>query len=292
MWLHKLFVKTLHDQRWQVAGFGLALAATAALDVAIWPAYKDQLKLIELPSAFEAFLGADLAISTPAGYLNAEFFSWIIVLLIAYAVIQGTAAIAGEESSGTMDLLMAQPVRRRDIVLAKSAATITGACAIVLIGFAGFAVSMPFVEMDVAAPLPSAPLSLGDVFVACANMLPITLAFFGLSLWLGAVAPSRGHAAAIAIGIATAAYVAESVAATVDVLSGIRYGSPFYYYGRGLPLVRGIDWTHACTLLASGALFVAFAARSFSHRDITPGGAHDMRLGDVARRLTGGITRA
>jgi beta-exotoxin I transport system permease protein len=274
----KLYEKALRDQRWQIIGYGLALAVIAIMDVLIWPAYKDQLQLIELPPALEAFLGANLAISTPAGYLNAEFFSWIIVLMMVYAVMQGTGAIAGEESSGTIDLLLAQPISRTSITLTKAAATVTGTACIILIGYLGFLVTLPFIAMDVA---------LIDVFVACVNMLPVTVFFFALSLWLGAVAPSRAYASACAIAVATAAYAIETIASGVDEFQSMRYASPFYYYGRGLPLVEGIDWWHVGVLGALAAILLALATRTFAARDVTIGGASQLTWHDVRTRIIG-----
>jgi ABC-2 type transport system permease protein len=271
-------VKALADQHWQIVGYGIALAAIAVMDVLIWPAYKDQLALIELPPALEAFLGADLAISTPAGYLNAEFFSWIIILLLVYAVMQGSGAIAGEESSGTIDLLLAQPISRASVTLTKTAATLTGAASIIAIGYLGFLVTLPFISMDIA---------LTDVLIACANMLPLTMFFFALSLWFGAVAPSRAYANAAAIAVATAAYAVETLASGVEEIRGIRYASPFYYYGRGLPLIEGIDWWHAGLLCALSLALVALAVRTFSARDVTVGGVSSMTWRDLRARLLG-----
>lgn len=281
MQARSLFLKTLHDQRWQVAGYGLALFAMAALIISIWPSYRTSLEVIDLPPAIEAFLGTNLWIGTPAGFVSAEYFSWIPVLLLVFVVVQGTGAIAGEESSGTIDILLAQPVRRSTLVIAKTAATVISTIAIVLMGFAGFAITIP--PIDIA-------LSVGDAFVASANLLPIALLFYALSLWLGAVAPSRGIAAGIAIGLVTLAYFANTIAAGVGALSWMKYGSPFYYYGAGLPLVKGINWAHAGALLAVAALFFVLALRTFESRDVTIGGAAELDAGVVLRRI--GMLRA
>ena len=143
MWLHSIYVKSLRDQRWQVIGFGLALGLMASLVVFLWPSYKDDLALIELPPAIQALIGNDLSIGTAAGFINAQFFTWTPALLIVYAITQGTGAIAGEETAGTLDMLLAQPVRRRSMVLAKCAAAATGGVIIVLMAYAGFALSIP-----------------------------------------------------------------------------------------------------------------------------------------------------
>lgn len=261
--------KSLQDQRWQVVGFGLVLAIVAALDIFIWPAYRETFQNVELPPAFEAFLGGgDLSIATGPGFLSAEFYSWIPILLVVYAIIQGTGATAGEESSGTLDLLLAQPVRRTHLVLAKTAAVIIGSVLIVAIGYAGFLVSMPFVEIKV---------SLADTAIANTNMLPITLFFFGLSLWLGTLAPSRAMAVAGAIGVATAAYFVNTIAEAVDQLDPLKFASPFYYFGAGQSLVHGFTWWHVLLLLGIAVACVALALRVFDGKDIGVSTGWDVR---------------
>lgn len=269
--------KSLREQKWQVIGFGLSLALMAMLDLFIWPAYRDQLQNFELPPAFQAFLG-ELSIATPAGFLSAEYFSWIPILLIVYAVIQGTGAIAGEESSGTIDLLLAQPVSREVMVVEKTAAVCIGSAAIVALGCVGFAIALPFADMDI---------SFFDIAIASANMLPITLLFFSVSLWLGAVAPNRGLASAVVIGLATAFYFINLLANAVQSLDRLNYATPFYYYGSGLPLVEGIVWWHVGLLLGIALFFFAATLRAFGSRDIATGGATNVNLAGMLRRIAG-----
>jgi ABC-2 type transport system permease protein len=279
--MRKLFnvaSKSLRDQRWQIVGYGLALLAMAALVVFIWPSYRTTVESIKLPQAMQAFLGSDLSYASAPGFVSAEFFSWIPVLLIVYAVVQGTGSIAGEEGSGTIDLLMAQPVARSTMVLQKCLAFCVGAVLVVALGFVGFALSIPFVSIDIGLP---------DAAVASANLLPITLLFFTFSLWLGAVAANRGVAAGAAVAVATGTYFANSLASGVHEISGLRYASPFYYYGAGLPLVKGIDWPHVTLLLGVSALFLALALRAFERRDIAIGGVASLKPRDLLRRVMG-----
>ena len=271
-----IFAKSLRDQRWQVAGFGLALAVMSSTAVFLWSSVRDTLQNFTVPAAVQAFIGTDLSIATAAGYLSARYFGWVDILLIVYAVIQGTGAIAGEESAGTMDLLLAQPIARRDIVLQKVAAVAIGSAAIIAIGWLGFAVSISFVRIDV---------SLADTAIASANMLPITLLFFALSLWAGAVAPSRGVAAGMTIGLATAAYFISTLANGVNSLRGLRYATPFYYYGSGASLVHGIQWWHVALLLGIAAALVALTVRTFERRDVSTGGASDVDVAGMLRRV-------
>lgn len=273
-----VFAKSLRDQRWQIGGFGLALLSMAAMIVLLWPTYRNTVANIQLPEAVQALLGSDLSYATAAGFVSAEFFSWIPILLIVYAVIQGTGAIAGEESSGTIDLLMAQPLARSAMVFQKCAAVLAGSVLIVSLGYLGFALTIPFVTIEI---------SIGDAALASANMLPITILYFAFALWLGAVAPNRAYASGGAIALGTAGYFANTIAAGVHALSWLRYASPFYYYGAGLPLVKGIDWPHVSILLGVAALFVALTVWSFQRRDITIGGASNVGFRALMRRAVG-----
>ena len=76
----------------------------------------------QYPDSLMAMFGAsDLAnIATPAGYLNAELFGFMVPMLMAvFAVGRGGGAVAGEERAGTMELLLSQPVSRSKLVLEK-----------------------------------------------------------------------------------------------------------------------------------------------------------------------------
>jgi ABC-2 type transport system permease protein len=271
-----ILLKSLRDDRLQIAGYALALAVMAAAVVYLWPSYRDTLVTVDLPSAVEAILGSELSFATGPGFISAEFYSWVPALLLVYAITKGTGAVAGEESSGTMDLLLAQPVRRRDLALQKTAAFVAGSAVIVLAGWLGFAASVPFVDINV---------TLSGTLAANLNMLPIVWMFYGVAFWLGAVAPSRGTAAAIAVALAVGSWFTNALA-TVEPISWLRYASPFYYYGAGRPLVEGINWLHAGLLCGIGLGATGGGLRAFERRDVTMGGAASLRLREMLRRAT------
>jgi ABC-2 type transport system permease protein len=268
--------KTLRDQRMQIAGYGLALAAIAALDVFIWPSYRNTFINFEVPPALEALFGGELNLATGAGFLSAEFYSWVNILLLVFAIMQGSGAIAGEESSGTMELMLAQPVSRRSLVLQKAAAGVVAVAIIVGIGYLGWLVSIPFVDINV---------TLWDVFLANVNLLPITMFFFALALCAGVIAPSRGVAVAAVVAFAVISYFAQTIAATIEWLSWLDYLTPFYYYGAGKPLVDGLNFAHIGLLLGLATLLVVVALRVYDQRDVSVGGTSDLGVGGVVRRL-------
>jgi ABC-2 type transport system permease protein len=134
--LRNVLTKSLWDKRrsmgWWIAGM---VAMTAWL-VAMYPVIRDseamQSFLDDFPPELMAMFGIDPDIYlTGAGYLQAQLFSFIApIILIAFAVGFGAAATAGEEKSGTMDILLSLPVSRRSIILQKSTAMVLMAGAI------------------------------------------------------------------------------------------------------------------------------------------------------------------
>jgi ABC-2 type transport system permease protein len=86
-------------------------------------------------------------------------------------------------------------------------------------------------------------------------------------------------AAGAVIGIVTTAYFLYTLSNGVESLRWMRYATPFYYYGSGLPLIRGIEWWHAGLLTGLAVVFLAMSVRMFERRDIASGnGELNLRL--------------
>ena len=63
----------------------------------------------------------ELDLASPAGYLNSQIYALLApLLLLIFSIGGGAGAVAGEEERGTLDLLLAHPVRRRDYVSSAS----------------------------------------------------------------------------------------------------------------------------------------------------------------------------
>lgn len=257
----RIFAKTLRDVRWQVFWYGIGLASMAALIVFIYPAYADQLADFELPEAFRAFFG-EAEWASPEGFLGTEFFgNWVPALMAVFGIMQGTNAVAGEEVNGTMDVLLAQPVRRSRLLIEKLAAFIVAAFLILTIINIGWLLSIPFVEeMDVPV---------GRVVLATYAMLPLSLAFYCFSLWLSVALPSRAAATGIAALVAVYTFFAYTLGIAVEVLRPLRWSSPFFYYDGTALITSGLIMWKTLVLLGSAAVFSALALVAFERREIS-----------------------
>ncbi|MEO6042764.1 MAG: ABC transporter permease subunit [Tepidiformaceae bacterium] len=258
-----LIRKSLRDQRLAAILVGATSAAIALMLILIFPSYRDSLKDFEIPSAMEAFLGEAGSITTPEGFLSAEFFSWVPLLLLTLAIIGGTGAIAGEEGAGTLDLLLAQPIRRWRLLVDKAAGLTLGLLIATLSSYPGFLIAKLFVDFD---------LSSWRILESVAYMFPVTFLFLALSMLCAAVAPGRGGAATAAIGIVVATYFLNLIAPAADFLEQPRKLSPFYWSEASRVLIHGFDYVRASGLLAFGFIFLGLAAWVFERREIAAGG--------------------
>ena len=78
--------KTLRDLRWRIVGWGLGLAALAALLVLLFPVIGAQFEGVEV----ENFGFGDIDdLSNPRQFLQVEFFTWSPVLMTVFSIMVG-----------------------------------------------------------------------------------------------------------------------------------------------------------------------------------------------------------
>ena len=253
-------------------GFGLGSALMAALILAIYPSYSDALEDFDIPPAMQAFIG-DIDIASASGFITAEFFSWIPILLVVYAIIQGTGALAGEESNGTLDLLLAYPISRTRLFVEKAASIIVGTFVIIALILPGWLLPYASVDIDV---------TLGRLIVATTAMVPLILAFAGLSLLAASVLSTRRDAASAMAALAVVSFFVNALGQASDVLDPLRPASLFYHFHSDQVVTSGVDAVGVAVLLATATGAASLAALMFQRRDIgVASGAWTKQLWDA-----------
>lgn len=268
--------KAFHDSRVTAIGGGLLSFGLALMYVLLFPSIQKSFANMELPDYMQSFAGAAGSYATPAGYMSTEYFTAVPITLVIFAVVAGTAATAGEESAGTMELLLAQPVRRRRVVLEKALGIAAAVSVALLAGWPGILIGQLFVSMD---------LSPVRTLAAMVATLPLLFLFSALGMLLGAALPTRAMAVAVCTAGAVAAYVVFTLGVMVDSLAEVRKLTPFYWADASKPLVGDYELWRAGLLLAVSAVFVALAMVAFERRDIT--GGHGPGLTSWLNRVRG-----
>ncbi|MGZ4109074.1 MAG: ABC transporter permease subunit, partial [Actinomycetota bacterium] len=171
--LGAVWSKTLRDQRRTLLWWGAGILLVVLMYAAFYPSVKanaDQFTsyMKNLPKAVKDMVGGT-NIASPAGYLNSEIFSFMgPILLLVYAIGAGSRAIAGEEESGTLDLLLSTPVRRRTVVLDKFVAMLVGTSALGAVAWLGTVAVAPAFGLHVA---------IANLTAAFLNLFLLGLAF-------------------------------------------------------------------------------------------------------------------
>ncbi len=264
MLLRSVFAKTIHDRRhgllWWSIGIGLLTVAT----LSVWPSVRDEYqKLVaNYPEALLAFFGIEKGgLGTAAGYLQAELFSLLVPLMFAgYMIASCSAATAGEQEAGTLELLLAQPVSRGRVLREKY----LGLCTSLAVIAATFAVVL--VASTRAFDL---SVSIADQLAATTSAYLLALLFGAVALLAGSVTGHRALAAGVASATAVAAYLLSSLAALVKVLKPFRPLSPFWWYSGNDPLRNGLQPLHVGLLAATTLVFLVVATIAFDRRDLT-----------------------
>jgi ABC-2 type transport system permease protein len=249
--------KTLRDLRWQVFWYGLGQALMAALVIYIFPSYREQFADFEIPEALRGFIG-EADYTSPEGFVSAEFYSFIPLLGVIFAIMAGTSALAGEEAGGTLDLLLSQPISRRALALQKIAGFALSALLITGITYIGWLVSVPFVDIEI---------SYLDLLSATLRLIPITLAFGFIAMWLAAVLPDRRQATGLVTAFAVVSYFLSYLATIVEAMAPLRWGSLFFYHD-GTNALNAPDPAKLAVIFVTIVAFAALTLFAFEKREI------------------------
>lgn len=255
--------KALHDARVTAIGGGLLSFSLALMYVCIFPAVKDTLDQMELPDYMQNLAGAAGSYGTPAGYLSGEFFTLVPIILIIFAIVSGTGATAGEESAGTLELLLSQPIRRRRVVIEKALGISLAVSIAMLAAVPGVFLGQLLVDFS---------LSPMRTLAAMLMTIPLILLFVSIAMLTGALFPTRSLAVAVTTALAVAAYVLHTVGLLVESLADARKFTPFYLADASQALVGDYELWRPAALLLATLVLLAITIVVFERRDIGGGG--------------------
>lgn len=263
--LRSVVGKMLHDQWRPIAIWTLLAGLLSAFYLSLYPSIGsvDEMRnLLEaMPPELRAMFsveGADLG--TPAGYLNMELFTFVLPLIvIAITATAGSGATAGEEERGTLELLLANPIRRWRVVVEKA----LGGGIMSAVLCAGV-----WVALAATAAAITVDLDLGLVAAGLASVWLLGGVIGGVALLAGALTGSRTVAIASGVVVAIAGFFVNALAPLANALEPWQPVSPHYHYIGYDPLTHGLDPGHAAILAAAALVLLALAAIAFERRDL------------------------
>jgi ABC-2 type transport system permease protein len=261
----RLFSKFVADLRGQVIGWGVGMAIMLAITVAMFPSISDIYGDVvnQLPDAMAAFVGDEGSFKQIEGYLNAEFFNYAPVILAVFAILAGGAMIANEESQGTMDLLLAQPLSRFQLATTKLVAFVLSTTLLISIMSLGFWITIGFIDT---------PFSPSRMTISFLLFLPFEV-FVGLTAsFFAQLFGSRMTGGTILAVLLVASYILEALGKINDILDRF---NPVYltvYFQGGEALVSEISWLRIAVLMGGIVIIASANTVLFMRRDIASNG--------------------
>jgi ABC-2 type transport system permease protein len=223
------------------------LSSNGMNDLLNSPAIQLLLGKIHVDNSFESFLSIKALV----------FISWISCGFAAWMAAQ---FLSGEIDHKTIDLLLAQPVQRGRLVLARFGALAVTTVLIMAAALAGTIIGVKALDIETSIPW----LAYTMVYMGM-----LTLAFGAIALFISAVMSDGRRAALVSLGIMILMYLMETAGSIVDLLGPLRYLSIFHYarYNEIL-MTRTLSVIDFGVMLAVAVVFVALAACVFRRRDI------------------------
>jgi len=201
------FKRTLRNNRGQIIGWGIGLAAYSLMMALI---YRDIAQIDfatfmgSYPEEIMVFFGSSLsAISTPEGYLDICFFNYMIVFLGFLAVGNGAKLIVKDEEDGLLDLIAAYPTSRSGIFWGRVLGYITSLVLILGIAWLSWLLPSRSVGLDLKA------WELARPFISLLGQLML---FGSFALFLSLVLPSSRLANKLTGGVLVGNYLLVGLA--------------------------------------------------------------------------------
>ena len=253
--------RTFSESRGVTVIVAYMILLTALLIGLLFNALADTLESFAdvLPEALVALSGGG-DVSTPEGWYQLEVFSLVVPGgMIVVAIMMGARAIGGEQDDSTMDLLLANPVTRPRIVVAKGVAMVVAMVVLGVTAFAGTAAG---------SLLGGLRMSAANIAAVSTQSAALAVVFGSVTMLAGAAAARSRPAAFAGAGLALVAYAANSFLGVDPRVAAWARLSPFYYYLENDALANGISWANVGILAAASMVLLLVCAVVFSRRDV------------------------
>jgi len=266
------FKHTLRRLRGQMIGWGIGLALYGLMMVSLFDSIVgiegfEQL-IASYPQEIMAFFGDIMAITTPKGYVDIYYFTYMTFIIGIFAT--GTCAnlLVGDEEKGILDLVLAHPISRSALFMGRLLGFVVATAVILLVGWLSWVI-------------PSGSTSLNLTWIEFLRpFLPLfaVLILFGmLALLLSMLLPASRTAGGLSGGLLVANFLLMGLSNINQDLKSLVKFTPLNYY-QGGEAITELNWEWLAGLLAVSLVFALLAWWRFQRRDIRVGGEGGWRI--------------
>jgi ABC-2 type transport system permease protein len=257
---------SLWERRWGALGWSVGIGAFIALNILVYSSISGQAQALNqalnnLPAGAKALFGGSGDFLSPIGYLNSKLYYLFLPLMFTMLALSLVRHMfSREEDSGTMELLLAWPVSRGKLLLAKLLSSL-----IILVGVGMVSLLVTIASaasIDYAVTWPR-------LFQATAMSLLIGM-LFGAVAWalvsIGRAGKLTGTAAAGALALAS--YLFSSLQSFAVWLEWPAKLLPYHYYHPTAILEGTYNWWNAAGMGLATLVLLTIAYLAFRRRDL------------------------
>ena len=262
----KTIVWHLKDEITWLVFWILGMGAYIGLVVFIYPEFGDTFESmmfnIPIVKLFMGQFAPDLMNSSPwDAFLGMEFFAWFGILAGFFPLIFASETIAGEMEKGMMDMLLAQPISRSRVLLAKFTAI---AILLAVLCVACFTILVA----AVALYLPQSPSIYGYASTFLNGYL-LLLVIAALGFLCSSLTDSQRASLSVSITVVILSYIFYEGLSAFKIAPWFTRLMPFHYANPIKTLAsRQIDWWDNLILTVMMAICLSLALVVFQRKDI------------------------
>jgi ABC-2 type transport system permease protein len=210
-------------------------------------------------------------LAAPLGRVAFSFEEFGLVLLLGlWCITRGSECIAGRVGAGTMEMLLAQPLRRISLVASHTLVTLAGVVVIAAAAWLGVRLGLAVSEFE-------EPPHWTDVAPAVLNFVCLGMFIVGAATFVSALVRTRSHAVGAVIAFYVLQIAMMIVGRVSQQFSWMKWLTILTAYEPTL-LTLGLDrdperfwplfWQYNAWLAGLGALLLALSTTIFCHRDV------------------------
>jgi len=264
-----VFVETLRRGWRTMIYWGIGIGLIGVLNIIAVPSVDGMKATAEALSKLPPFVvqmvgGGDLVfLSSPAGYLNNQYFATILVFFGLYAIIVGLSVTSTEEDKLIMDVLLTLPIQRWRVIVEKFAAY-----ALMSIGVIGISTALLSLGLQMT---PSVSIDRSIILQASFSILPGTLIMLAFTIFIATVVRRRAYAMSIAAVFLVGSWFIDILGrtATTSIANTARVASFYSYYDTAQVMQHGLSLLNVTVPLVAAAILMVGAVWSFQRRNIS-----------------------
>ena len=263
----RLLLQELRFRISGIIGWGIGLSMFPVIYVGMYPSFAEEMVNFQDLLDLAIYQAMGITMGSFEGFIASTVTNLVPVILCIYAVINATGTLAGEEDDGRLELIVALPIPRWEIVAVKAVALGIALIGILLIVATGAALTMEAIALPIETNVTTM-----DVFFSVLAAWPLAMAVGMIAFFLGAFSPNRRIASAVATVVVLVSYLGSNLTGLIASLENIEHFFLFHYYeATAEALEVGQQTGNTAALLAIALVAFGLTLIFFQRRNITVG---------------------